>query len=167
MNQPETVSIITKAQHRLLDRLIEWELSLATLYSLYAELFPDDQAFWQRLSKEEKFHAKILKPMHEVIDEGYLLNNIGEFHEERISSEVKEVKRAIQSAKEKWTTPEQATKNAMIFETSVIDSQFYAVVQCDSPIFEKVAAVHAKHGGQHANEVRLRWEAMLDQKSPI
>lgn len=144
---------ISKAQHQLLDRLIEWEETLATLYGLYAELFPQDGEFWSRLSAEEMMHAKILKPMHEVIDDGFLLKNIGAFRDELIRKEVAQVSEAILRARNCSITQKEAAGNALQFETSVIDSQFYAVVQCDSPIFSKVAQVHTKHGGKHLREV--------------
>jgi len=112
------------------------------------------------MSKEEMIHAKILVPMHDVLDEGYLLNNIGEFHEDQIRGEVDEVKFAIAKAEKRQVKLKEAVQCAMNFETSIIDSQFYAVVECDSPVFKKVAEVHFKHGGHHAKEVHALWEAV-------
>ena len=50
-----------KDLRKLLDEAIRLELHVSDLYVLFHTLFPDDAAFWWKLSLEEKNHAALLK----------------------------------------------------------------------------------------------------------
>lgn len=44
-----------------LDESIKLELNLARLYTLFNDLFPDDEDFWWQLAMEERGHASLLQ----------------------------------------------------------------------------------------------------------
>lgn len=53
-------------QGDILRESIELERNMAELYSLFAELFPEDRNFWWKLSLEEQNHAALLRSMDDI-----------------------------------------------------------------------------------------------------
>lgn len=145
---------IKKAQHAIIDSLSHWESSLAYLYGLYAELFPGNREFWLELVRAEKFHARVLQGLHQVIDDGHLLQNIGEFSKEMMADDLETLKQALKAAQGKSISEREAILTALNIERSVVESRFYEVVTCDSPLFAKVSTVLMSETRDHISQIR-------------
>ncbi|HCD36107.1 rubrerythrin family protein [Chlorobium phaeovibrioides] len=52
---------MTASLDQLLDASIQLELNLAKLYTLFNDLFEEDEEFWWQLSMEERGHAALLQ----------------------------------------------------------------------------------------------------------
>ncbi|MDT9546092.1 MAG: rubrerythrin family protein [Chlorobium sp.] len=52
---------MTVSLQHLLDASIQLELNLAKLYTLFNDLFEEDEEFWWQLSMEERGHAALLQ----------------------------------------------------------------------------------------------------------
>ena len=51
----------------LIDRLIELEEALSSLYTMYASKFPVHAEVWNKMSNEEKNHELFLRKMKDLI----------------------------------------------------------------------------------------------------
>ncbi|ABL64653.1 hypothetical protein [Chlorobium phaeobacteroides] len=52
---------MTKSLHDHLEESIKLEVNLAKLYTVFNDLFPEDEEFWFQLAMEERGHAALLQ----------------------------------------------------------------------------------------------------------
>jgi len=52
---------MTVSLYQLLEASIQLELNLAKLYTLFNDLFEEDEEFWWQLAMEERGHAALLQ----------------------------------------------------------------------------------------------------------
>ncbi len=57
------------AQNKIVELLILQEQKISELYALFARQFPQQEAFWENLSIEEKKHAQWLEKLFEAAQE--------------------------------------------------------------------------------------------------
>ena len=104
----------------LLDLSINLELGIGTLYSLFHDLFEEDEDFWWQLSIEERGHAALLqneKNSHkhtETVPEGLLSDDI-----ESLKSANTKIESLVTSYKHVPPSRQEARKIAYELETSV------------------------------------------------
>jgi len=145
---------IVAAQRGIVDKLIEWEELISDLYTVYARRFPEQAELFEQMAVEEKEHAAALRGMHDLLDRGFLLENIGEFIGEHIDEDIAQVRRALKRAERPSVRLQDAVANARDIESSVIETQFYEVVSCGAPEFAVIAA--RLHGGTEGHLEKLR-----------
>lgn len=155
---------IQRAQHEIVAQLVRWELSLAELYRLFGEHFPETLSLWRALEKEEVFHAKTLDALHGVIDEGFLLHNIGEYLGEQVIHEIELVQKEIARVRAGHHTQYTAIMTAMSVEGSLLDSKFYETVTCDSPAFKRVAEIMMQETQRHLERIESVFSSTYKQK---
>ncbi|MDH3982177.1 MAG: hypothetical protein OES84_04670, partial [Kiritimatiellaceae bacterium] len=54
---------VVEVQLGILEQVIGRELKVSALYEKFAEHFPEQQALWSGLAKEEQGHANLLREM--------------------------------------------------------------------------------------------------------
>jgi len=145
---------IISAQRRILDRLIEWEDLVGQLYKRYALLFPEQGPTWRQLAREEQIHAGALGAIRKLLDAGHVLENIGQFDGDLIEHEVGDVRRALKRAQADNLDLREAIKTARQLESSIIESQFYDVVTCRAPEFERIAKRLRDDTTKHIEKLR-------------
>ncbi len=79
----------------IIDASIELELTVADLYFLFYESFPEDSDFWWKMSLEEKSHAAILRSGKESFEP------INIFPHELVYNSLSDLKNTIKSIREK------------------------------------------------------------------
>ena len=145
---------ILAAQRRIVDRLVEWEELIGQLYAVYARRFREKRALFEEMASEEREHAAALREIRALLDEGHLLENIGEFNGARVDEEIALVRKALERAERPSVRLQDAVALAREIESSVIESQFYDVVRCPAPQFD--ALVERLRGGTQGHLERLR-----------
>jgi hypothetical protein len=146
-------NILTQ-QAEILDELVLWEEKAKALYVRYAELFPTDNDFWVGLSREEDAHAKMLKSLKTLLNQGTVLWNIGKFKKEHIHAEVEMIETALTESAKARVSAKDAIEWATRIEKSFVDSKFYEVVKSESKEFQKVAEVLTKGTKIHVKRLQ-------------
>lgn len=101
----------------------ENELNIAALYSLYAQLLPDNQSFWDRLSNEEISHAADLgneKAHSDSIVENKFSRSIIKYVMDYVLEEIKK-------AQKNQITHKQALHAALRIEQSMLEKKCFEI----------------------------------------
>ena len=122
-------SKVAEAQGKIVDRLVECETAIAELYAAYADAFPDRKGFWQKLSAEERDHARLLQTMHKLLDKGHFLYDIGRFNHREIDSLLHRITAELDSVRQEPPPETSAATAALSIENSIIDAHFYDIVR--------------------------------------
>ena len=139
---------------------------MAELYHHYGERFPYSKQLWKGLEREEQLHAKALEGLHDVIDQGYHLHNIGQFIAGQVEEEIAAVEDAIKTAKEDDPTEYSAIMTAMSIEGSLLDTKFYQTVTCDAPAYQRVAEIMLRETQRHVERIEKIFQQVCQMEQP-
>lgn len=145
----------------LLERSIDLELSVSSLYGVYSRLFDDDRDFWWNLSLEEKNHAALLKSariylsINRLPDEA-LLNDI-----EAIRSSIELVDGTINKYKSAPPSMDDAYVFAKRLEDMASELHLQKIVSVNSD--DRILKIFHELGKGDANHA-LRIKSLLLDK---
>ena len=109
---------------KLIDSMVENELAVSELYAYYAKQFPAFK-FWERLSKEEKMHALMLRKLLEKTDFEELSVDSRVFSKREVAEVKNELKKMIKhSSKDNMV---EALQNAFRLETTITEQGYFKV----------------------------------------
>lgn len=133
----------------ILQLLEENELSISTLYSLYAEKNPSKHAFWKRLSDEEISHAS-------SINSGTAADDIQAIQENNFSRGVIKyvmdfVLSEIENAKKNTITHFDALHIALRIEQSLLEKKCFDVFMPTNKTLKEVFQKMNTETEQHIN----------------
>jgi hypothetical protein len=162
----DTRAALQKAQHEILQNLVRRKQGIGVLYQQYATQFPDTSEFWTTLARGEAVHARVLEALTRVIDEGYMFWNIGQFRPEAIAKESAVVEQALNQAMTGNVTEKDAVFTAMQIETSPLESQFYSLLKCNAPDFDRIARKLTEASEQQLARIKAQLAESLRAENP-
>ncbi len=130
---------VREAQKATLDHLAQCEECIAELYAAYGAAFPAAREFWRGLAEEERGHARMLKSLHRLLDQGGVLFNIGRFDRQATDTMVAMIAGEETALKSGSYSIEQSYKAAVHVETSLLEGHFYDLVTSDAREFQIMA----------------------------
>ena len=120
--------------------LISYEEVVSHLYNTYGTILANNSDFWFKMSTEEMQHAALLRNLHQVLDRGNIFHNLGRFHVEELQNEIDIVVDAEIEAQKNELSHHTALNNALKCEQTMVESNFYMIVDSDDQGFKTVAA---------------------------
>jgi rubrerythrin len=114
------------------------ELAIKRLYETYASKFPSASEFWVRLSGDEEQHAAWLREL--CWDESLTTADFAarRFRPDTIRASIKNVEKQIEKAETENITLATALSTARDLENSILESDYFRVLEADSPEMQSV-----------------------------
>jgi homoserine trans-succinylase len=112
-------------QKQIVYLMIQQEILLAKLYSLFAEQFSDSATVWRELAEEEKKHATWLEQLYEAGEKGIYLFDEGKIKIVTLNNFTDYLREVITKAKNKELSFEQAVAYALDLEKSLIEKNIF------------------------------------------
>lgn len=147
---------IAAAQRAVFESLIRWERATAALYAKYASRWPEADAFWRAMEREEHAHALLLATLEAQLDAGAVFWRLGEFSADRLHKQIEAVEAATTQADAVSLSERDALFASLQIEHGLAESGFYRVVACDNPVFKRVAETLTHALERHIGRVEAR-----------
>ena len=140
MNIPEMLAAIEEA--------------LANLYKAYALRFSNYKDFWNRMAKEEKAHASIIRGCNYELTSGLLKLNEKKFNKQALKKYSDYVKKELELVQEPRLSLVHALSAAFYIEHSLIDAGFLEVFEGGSIKLKRLLNQHKLNKQEHLDRVR-------------
>jgi rubrerythrin len=133
----------------VLKLLVSHELAVKRLYEIYASKFPATRELWVRLAGDEEQHAAWLREL--CWDESLETTDFdtGRFRPDTIRASMDNLQKQIAKAETGDVTPGAALLTAHYVENSILERDYFKVLEADSPemqsVFERLAAETRGH----------------------
>lgn len=122
---------------KIIELLIECELTISNLYEVCAKSFPKLESFWMELSIEEIKHASILKEVASKVDNKTVFLKEKRFHPRPVEISIEYAQDITKRVAEGNLDLLGTLSLAYDIESSVIESQYYQVFAGKSAEFNK------------------------------
>ena len=145
----------------LLETSIELELLVSDLYSLYADLFPEDKDFWWKLSMEEQNHASLLESGRAYLEKGILPEEAVFQNLDMLNKTKDRIQELIIHYKESAPSYEDAYYEAVKIESSAAELHYQLMMTRESD--SKIIKIFQSLDGDDTDHAK-RISDLLTQK---
>jgi hypothetical protein len=135
-----------------IELLILNEQLVGSLYSIYAEKFPEEKDFWLKIASEESTHAELLEKVEIAMQEAPSLFKAGRFNIPDIELSISFVKDLIKKS-ENFTLL-NALFMARDIENSIIEKYFFKVIADDSYFIQSTFARIEQETKKHRDKIQ-------------
>ena len=151
-------------QSEVLRLLGEHEQLISQLYNAYADNFIEHSGFWCSIAKEEVMHAEMLRTLRGNIREGDAHFSKNSFPLKGIMFSMESVKKAIADARSGNVTPIAALALAKDYENSLIEKDYFKVVEADSDEVKETMLKLVEDGKRHRAKVETLLAKVLSER---
>lgn len=127
------------AQAAILASLISLEEASGSLYNAYAALMPENARLWSSLAAEEMSHSTMLHKLEDMLDNGAVFQNMGQFGVSGLKRTIDEIMNAEARARRDGISHNDAMIVALRTESYMAECEFYKTVESDAPEFKYIA----------------------------
>ena len=113
-------------QEKILKQLISQERMLSELYGYFAKQFPQYKKFWEKLSREEEQHARIVQKLFNAVKKEKVLFDEGKIKTYTLDVFITRLDGILQKAKNQEFTLSTAIACAVDYETSLIEKNIFS-----------------------------------------
>ncbi len=152
-------------QNKVIQELIEHELALKELYEVYAEKFPENKDFWNKIAAEELGHATWIRRLESDISQGKTLFKEDRFNTQLIQTSTDYVNSQIASALQHDLELINALSVAVDIEQVMLENKFFEVFEVDSIELKQIMQSLQKATEEHLQRVRKHWEEERHKKN--
>jgi len=136
--------------------LAQCEEKLGELYQAYAEWFPEEAAFWEKLAKEERAHASWVQALLPRVHGGLIT-----FRENRLGSPAfilfyDYIVQRLQESRSPITLP-GALIVAVDIENTLVEKSYYDVFTATDPESARLLTLLSRSSDAHLRRVREKW----------
>ncbi len=143
----------TVTQAEIFDLLIQQEAWIEQLYRVYQNLFPELDAFWEQMAKEEHGHAEVLSHLAKRVDNATCFFEARKFNATGLCTSCDYIRKQIQVASTEPISLVKALATAMDLETGLIEKEFFTVVSSDSTANRAAFQVLAGQTQEHRKRI--------------
>jgi Rubrerythrin len=113
-------------QEKILQQLINQEVLLSRLYSIFSKQFPQCKEFWEKLSKEEERHAKLIEKLFEATKTGSIFFDEGKIKTYTLTAFITRLESIIEKAERGEIKYHSAFTYAVDYESSLIEKNVFS-----------------------------------------
>ena len=139
--------------HKILDLLAANEESVAKLYRLYADIFPNLRDFWSELAEEEMYHCRLVQKLG-TSKEDHVEINENRFDAVVLHTSSNYLKEKLKQATIEEISIEEALSTALDIETGMLERGYFEVFEGESAEFRRTMRVLAGATAKHTNKIR-------------
>jgi hypothetical protein len=129
--------------------LSEQEEVIATLYTSFSLALPKMKEFWNKLVVQEKAHAQILKQLAELCESEDIYVNPNKFNVAAIKTNIESMRKKITQVSSEGITPIGAFSLAVDIEHSLIEADYFRIIESNAPHIKKELEAIQHHTIQH------------------
>ena len=118
-----------RPEDQIVELLIEHERAVSSLYEAFSGVFPDEQAFWQRLSEEATLHVQMVGRLHVRIQAGEGVVRADRFDRQDLEASLSRIKSRLESPDSPEFTLVDALKMADAIEQSVLEHHYFDIFE--------------------------------------
>jgi len=149
---------LSDAKYEILDLLEAHEHHIKDLYLAYSKTFPEFAAFWNALAQEEASHAALISQLKKKAVEKGIEVSVKRFKPELLKTTINYLKREAQKAKNKKVDIMYAMTNALEIEKSMIEREYFEVMNMDPEDLKKALAYLSESTKRHVERVKIIWD---------
>jgi len=112
-------------QEKILKQLINQEILLSRLYALFSMQFPQHKDLWEKLSKEEERHAKLIEKLFEATKTGLIFFNEDKIKSQSLTLFITRLEGIIEKAERGEFNLSEAFTCAVDYESSLIEKNAF------------------------------------------
>ncbi len=158
----DDISSMIETQRALLLVMISTEERASELYLCYSHQFPEDEAFWLKLSKEETVHANMLSSLDALYKQGSYIRQFDPFTKEQALGTRNKIDAQLSHARQNCVTRCEAFATAIGIESSLVERGFFGNVVSDDSTFERISTVMMQHCVQHRESLHRYSQSVMD-----
>lgn len=113
-------------QEKIIKQLINQEVLLSRLYALFSKQFPQYEELWEKLSKEEERHAKLIEKLFEATKTGVIFFNEGKTKTYTLAAFITRLEGIIEKAERGEFNLSSAFSHAVDYESSLIEKNVFS-----------------------------------------
>jgi hypothetical protein len=144
---------MTDSLENLLEKLMENEMELGRLYHLFAEIFPVDSEFWMQISREEQVHADWLLKLQGMAQKEDLRKGSSTLTLQAIDTALTYMRSVSEKCKNGELSRKSAFAIALDIENSLLEKQFFTVVDLSSPPYQEVQKALIRETQEHRKKI--------------
>ncbi|MCK5811368.1 MAG: hypothetical protein KAG94_00580 [Clostridiales bacterium] len=153
---------------KIIELLIEYEMTISKLYDVCAKNFPELEFFFRELSNEEIIHASIIKGVSDKIDNKTIFLNEKRFHPRPVEISIEYAQNITKRIAEGDLDLIGALSLAYDIESSVIESQYYQVFAGKSAEFNRYLKQVRDESSGHRKRIRdMKQKVFNEPLTPI
>lgn len=112
-------------QEKIIKQLITQEKMLSNLYTIFSKQFPEYSKIWEKLSKEEQRHARLIQKLFDAAKRGKIFFDEGKMKTFTLEAFISRMEGILQKAENGEFTMETALVCAVDYENSLIEKNIF------------------------------------------
>ncbi len=152
-------------QENIILQLINQEKTLARLYALFSEQFPDYQEFWIKLSREEERHARLIQKLFDAAKRGKIFFDEGKMKTYTLDAFTARLKSIFEKAEKGEFTVVSAFVCAVDYETSLIEKNIFTHFDSLSDKVKTTLKILQSETLNHVERVREAQKLLKEKQS--
>jgi len=146
--------------------LSENEIALGTLYSKFANLFPEDKSFWMGITKDEMLHGSWITELSTMVEQGSVVMEAERFKLAAIQQFSEYINEQIKITETESISAIKALSISMDLERSLLESDIFKVYDTDDVATSDILDRLTKSTEEHFQQVQNRWTQEKNDFSP-
>jgi len=150
-------------QETIIRQLVEQETLLSRLYGIFAHQFPRYKEFWEKLSKEEERHAKLIEKLYEATKTGLIVFDEGKMKTYTLSAFITRLKGIVEKAERGEFNLAAAFTYAVDYESSLIEKNIFSHFDSLSDKAKGTLKILQTETVKHVERIRLAKKTSLSK----
>jgi len=150
-------------QEKILKQLINQEVQLSRLYAIFSKQFPQDEEFWEKLSKEENRHAKLIEKLYAAAKTGTIVFDEGKIKTYTLEAFLNQLEGIIEKAERGEIKHLSAFSYAVDYESSLIEKNVFTHFDSLSERVRKTLKILQTETINHVDRIRNARKAVTSK----
>jgi rubrerythrin len=147
-------------QEKIIEQLIDQEKLLSELYAVFSKQFPQYQEFWEKMSKEELRHSKLIEKLFEAAKKGKVFFDEGKIKTYTLNAFLARFGSIMEKAERGEFDLISAFACAVDYETSLIEKNVFTRFDSLSDKAKGVLKILQSETVNHVNRIRSEQERL-------
>jgi hypothetical protein len=118
-----------RPEDQIVELLIEHEKAVSALYESFSRRFPEEQAFWQRLSEEAVLHVNMISRLHIRIQAGEGIVRADRFDRHALEGSLTRIRTLLETPETSGYRLIDALETADSIEQSLLEHHYYDIFE--------------------------------------
>ena len=112
-------------QEKIIQQMATQEKLLSRLYALFSQQFPEHAEFWEKLSKEEEAHSKLIEKLWEAEKKGLVFFDEGRVRTYTLNLIIGRLEELVEKAEKRVFDLPSAVAIAVDYESGLIEKKIF------------------------------------------
>lgn len=146
----------------LIQPLIKYELSIATLYETFASVLPESKNTWMAFADEERLHAQWINGLYTHLKNGKISPEQTKFTVQSVKTAIYYIETQVAKAQKEKIDLKQALTIAVNIENSLLESAIFRVFKLNIPEAQKIRLRLIEATKSHIDRL-IKWQKSIEK----